>query len=587
MWMYDNVTVEYAVNLGEMDHMQSKLDFFEEKISLEDPVYVENQLKALLRKEIHSVQELEEWLVEESALYEEIQEVLNGDYIAFQRYNNDEEIKKRFEHDQEVIVPLLKKYQALLDKKFYENPYRKELNQDKYKQLIQSKVNSIEIFREENIKLEIEEDRLSKEYYEITGSITINWEGQEKTIPQMKEFLQSSDRKTREKAWRLVWQEVSKHDQRLNEIMSKLIKLRHQIALNAGFKNYRDYMFKKYERFDYTPEDTFVFHEAVKKQIVPMVDKIQKKHQQEIGVEVYRPWDTQAVPKGKKRLQPFTETTELVNATVDIFQELDPLFANMLKQMKGEGLLDLDSRKAKSPGGFCAELPVTGLSFIFMNAVGSQGDVSTMVHEGGHAVHNLLMQNQKLAAYKSAPMESAELASMSMELLTIDKWDRFYTDKEELKRAQIEHIEGIISFFPWAMVVDRFQHWMYENPQHTVEERKEKFKELAKEYSHHYVNTEGLEKELEARWLMQLHIFEVPFYYIEYAIAQLGALQLWKSYTEDPEGTIERYKNALALGSSKSLPEVYETAGIRFDFSEETIEELMQFAHQQLDKLED
>lgn len=587
MWIYDNVNVDYVLHVGEMETVQSKLNFFQEKISLEDPIYLETQLKALLNKKITSVNDLEEWLQEESELLDAIDEVVSGDYIAFQRYNDDKAIKERFERDQQVILPIVKKYKALFDKKFYDSPYRAELDPAKYHLLIRSRVNSIELFREENIALEMEEDKLQNEYFEITGSLTVLWNGEEKTLPQMKEHLQSSNRETREKAWKLLSQEVVKHEQRLNEIMSELIALRHQKAKNAGMKNYRDYMFKKYERFDYTAEDCFTFHKAVKKEVVPRVSKIQQKHQQELGLDDYRPWDTQAVPQGLEPLKPFKHSDELVEATIDVFQEVDPEFAQLLKDMKNQDLLDLDSRKAKSPGGFCSYLPITELSFIFMNASGTQDDVTTMVHEGGHSVHNLLMRQLPLAAYKSAPMESAELASMGMELLTIDKWERFYQDEKDLQRAMKEHIEGIISFFPWAMVVDRFQHWMYENPEHTIEERQQKFMELAKEYNYHYVNIEGLEDEIRAKWLMQLHIFEVPFYYIEYAIAQLGALQLWKAYHENPEETVNNYKKALSLGSSRTLPEVYEAAGIKFDFSQETIEELMIFAEEQLEKIEE
>jgi oligoendopeptidase F len=586
MFVYDNVAVELVMNVEEMFWMQSRLNFFQEKIVLEDPKEVESKLKALLDQEINSVEDLEKWLLDETELSESIQEVLSGDYIAFQRYNNDEEIKKRVEHDQQVISPILKKYKSLLDNKFYESPFRDQLDQEKYKQFIKSKVNSIELFREENIPLEVEEDRLHNEYFEITGSITVMWEGEEKTIPQMRKYLQDSNREVREKAWREVWDQILEHEGRLNEIMSELIALRHQKAQNAGLANYRDYMFKKYERFDYTAEDCFQFHDAVEKSVVPLVDHIQKEHQKEIGVDVYRPWDTQAIAEGKKPLKPFETADQLVGATVEIFQELDPQFAKLILDMESHDLLDLESRKAKSPGGFCADLPVTGLPFIFMNAVGTQSDVSTMVHEGGHCVHNLLAQKQTLANYKDTPMESAELASMGMELFTIDKWDRFYENEDELIRAQKEHIEGIISFFPWAMVVDKFQHWLYENPTHTVEERNEKFTEMVNTFNYRQIETEGLERQVQARWLMQLHIFEVPFYYIEYAIAQLGALQLWKSYVENPEQTIENYKRALALGSSKTLPEVYEAAGIKFDFSEETIQELMDFAQDQLEKLE-
>jgi len=587
MWIYDNVNVDYVYHIEVMDQVQNKAQFFQEKISLEDPVYVETQLKALLNKKISSVEDLENWLKEESELSEAIEEVLSGDYIAFQRYNDDPEIKKRFEHDQQVIMPILKKYNALLDRKFYDSPFRSQLDPEKYKLLTRSRVNAIELFREENIALEVEEDRLQNEYFEITGSMTVMWEGEEKTLPQMKEYLQTSDRSVREKAWKLISQELLKHEDRLNKIMSELIQLRHKKAQNAGLKNYRDYMFKKYERFDYSPEDCFVFHEAVRKEIVPIVGKIQEKHKKELGIDVYRPWDTQGVARGQEPLKPFKNTDDLVDATIKVFDEVDPEFGNLIREMKKNDLLDLDSRKAKSPGGFCSFLPITGLSFIFMNASGSQDDVTTMVHEGGHSVHNLLMKDLSISSYKDVPMESAELASMGMELLTIDKWDHFYKDEKDLKRAMKEHIEGIISFFPWAMVVDRFQHWMYENPEHTVEERQQKFMELVREYNYKHINIDGLEDEIKARWLMQLHIFEVPFYYIEYAIAQLGALQLWKAYHENPEETVENYKQALALGSSKTLPEVYKAAGIKFDFSEETIRELMEFATEQLEQLEE
>ncbi|WP_202081354.1 M3 family oligoendopeptidase [Caldalkalibacillus salinus] len=587
MFIYDSVAVDNVLTIEEMVWMQADTQFFQEEIDLYDKSALEKKLNNLLNEEIQSVEDLEQWLLKESALMEEIQEILSGVYIAFNRYNDDENIKKRYEYHQQDIMPMLKTYSHKLNKKFYDNEFRKQLDQDKYGLLIRSRVNAIELYREENIPLEIKEDHLHNEYFEITGSLTIDWEGEEKTIPQMKTYLMSKERHVREKAWKKVWQEVQVHEERLNDIMTELITLRHQIAQNAGFDNYRDYMFKKYERFDYTPEECFRFHEAVEEAVVPMVTEIQKKHHKQIGVERYRPWDTQAIPAGQEPLKPFETTEELVEGTIDVFNQLDPDFGQLIAEMRDRDLLDLESRKAKSPGGFCSDLPVTGLPFIFMNAVGTQGDLSTMVHEGGHSVHHLLSTRQQtLADYKDVPMESAELASMSMELFTLDKWDRFYEDENELKRAQKEHIEDIISFFPWAMVVDRFQHWMYENPNHTVEEREEKFMDLVKRYNYAYLDIEGVEEQIKARWLLQLHIFEVPFYYIEYAIAQLGALQMWEQYHHDPQQAISNYKKALALGSSKTLPEVYETAGIKFDFSTSKIKELMDFAQQRLRELE-
>lgn len=588
LMIYDNVAVIEQVYMVEelMGVQAANLAFYQEQIPLDQKEIVEGKMKELLHREINSVEELEQWLQDESRLSEQLNEAISGVYIAFNRYNNDEAIKKKYEYQQQEIMPLLKKYNAELDKKFYNSPYREQLDQQVYGPLIRSRVNSIELFREENIAIEVEENKLENQYFEITGSMTIEWEGEEKTIPQMRVYLQDTDRAVREKAWRAVWEEISKHQESLQEIMNQLIKLRHQKALNAGFENYRDYMFKRYERFDYTPEDCFQFHDAVEKHVVPLVKELNLKQQQELGLDTLRPWDTQATKKGEEPLKPFQTADELVAGTKYIFEKLDPAFAQMLEDMDQKDLLDLESRKAKSPGGFCSSLPVTGLSFVFMNATGTQSDLSTMVHEGGHCVHNLLAKDQHLAGYKSAPMESAELASMSMELFTIDMWDQFYKDPKQLKRAQREHVEGIISFFPWAMVVDKFQHWIYENPEHTVAEREAKFEELINRFIYQGIDKAGLEDYVKLRWLMQLHIFEVPFYYIEYAIAQLGALQMWKAYEENPEQTISSYKDALAKGSSIGLPDVYATAGIKFDFSSDMINEMMEFAQQKLQSYE-
>lgn len=581
---YDKVAVEYVLELEQLTELQSRLDFFEEQIDLSDPALLEARLQDLLHREIHSVQELKLWLKEQDLFMEQIQEILSGVYIAFHRYNDDAIIKQRYEYHQQVISPLLKKYGYQLTRKLVNSPFVEELD-SQFDRLIQSKRNAERLFREENIPLEVEEAELINQYFDITGKMTVTWQGEEKTLPQMSIYLKDGDRQIRERAWRLISDELFRHEAQLNDIMSKLIRLRQQKAENAGFKNYRDYIFAMYER-EYTPEDTYQFYEAVKKHVVPVVDELQRKHQRELGLADYKLWDTQAVPQGKRPLKPFDQTEQLVKGVIRIFERMDPQFAHVLREMEKNKLLDLESRKGKSPGGFCSRLPITGLSFIFMNAAGRQADLSTLVHEGGHAVQNYLTRDLPVAAYKRAPLEAAELASMTMELFSLDKWHVFYQEEEDLKRAQKEHLEEIISFLPWAMVIDQFQHWLYTHPEHTPEERNAKFRELAKELSHHYVDTEGFERELETRWLLQLHLFEVPFYYIEYAIAQLGALQMWQAYHQEADLAIRRYKRALALGGSASLKEIYETAGIRFDFSEKTVKEMVQFVKQKLEELE-
>lgn len=559
--------------------------FYEEVISLEDTAALEQQLNALLEQPINSAADLEDWLKEQSKLSEAIYEVLTGHYIDFQCKNDDEVVKQRFEHDQQVVQPMLKSYSAKFDQRFYESPYRDQLDLDYYNELIKSKKNSIELFREENITLEVEEDRLSTQYFEITGSIMVNWNGEEKTLSQMQKFAQDPDRAVREKAFRLIQEQLSSKKDALEKIMDELIEIRHKKAQNAGLANFRDYMFKKYERFSYTPEDCHELAKAVEKYAVPLKDEIEKRHQQEIGVDQYLPWDTDAVPVGQQPLKPFDTAAELIEGTSTILNKLDPAFGNLVDTMNERGMLDLESRKAKSPGGFCAPLPVSGLSFIFMNAAGNHSDLTTMVHEMGHCVHNYFKKSLPISNYKSTPMESAELASMSMEFFTMNDWLQFYENEDDFKRAKREQLEGVVKFLPWGVAVDQFQHWMYENPTHTVEERNAKFKEIAKSLSHHYADWSNFEEELTNRWRRQLHIFEVPFYYIEYVIAQLGALQMYKQYKENPERALENYKKALSLGSSKPLPEVYEAAGIKFDFSAEMVKELMEFVKKELDEL--
>jgi oligoendopeptidase F len=560
--------------------------FYIEEIPLNQVEQIKSTFDELLHKEVNSAVELEDWLKEKSSVLEMIDEALTGHYIAFQCDNNDEEAKKLFEHDQEVILPMLKKYQAQFDEKYLNSPYRRNLDQDYYKQFDISKKNANELFREENISLEVDEDRLATKYFEVTGSLTVDWEGQEKTLSQMSVFMKDSDRKVREKAWKLVDEALHSCKSELGDIMSQLIKIREVKANNANVANYRDYMFKKYERFSYTPNDCYELAEAIKKHVVPLKEEIEKTHQSKLGLNDYRPWDLQAVPKGQTPLKPFDTAQELIDGTESILHKLDPEFASLIKEMNERGMLDLDNRKGKSPGGFCSSLPVSELSFIFMNSTGNQRDLITLVHEMGHCIHNMYKNDIDLAEYKDTPMESAELASMTMELFTMHLWGHFYKNEEDLNRAKKEQLEGIIKFLPGGIVIDQFQHWMYENPQHTEKERNDKFLELAQQLSATYADYSGFEQSLAIRWMMTLHIFEVPFYYIEYVIAQLGALQMYKQFKKDPKLAIENYKNALSLGKSKSLTEVYEEAGIKFDFSEEMVKELMEFVKTELAELQ-
>lgn len=560
--------------------------FYQEILDFQNLEAIEEFFKELVEEEITSVEQLEDWLIRQSDLFDAIEEGLTGHYIDFQSQSDSESAKQVFEHDQQVIEPLVKRYEAVLDEKFLSSPFKNELNQEEFQQFIKSKNNAKDLFREENIELEIEEDRLTTNYFEHTGGLTVNWKGEEKTLSEISAYSQDSDRETRKKAVQLSAEAFLSKESELQNMMDELILLRQQKAEHANLINYRDYMFKKYERFDYTPDDCKQLAESIRKYVTPLKEKIQREHQQELGVETFRPWDTKGVAKGLKPLKPFAERDELVKKSATIFSNLDVRFEELLTTMDQRGMLDLTTRKGKAPGGFCAPLPISELSFIFMNASTTHDDMITLLHEMGHCIHNDFKKDIPLSKYRDTPMESSELASMSMELLTMDQWELFYESKEDLVRAKQDQLRGIIEFLPMGMVVDQFQHWMYENPNHTAEERNKKFAELQKTLNSNVVDWTGYEKWSETAWLRILHIFEVPFYFIEYVIAQLSAVQMYKQYRNNPELTLANYKKALSLGASKSLSEVYEAAGIRFDFSEDMIKELMVFVEDELKALQ-
>ncbi|MDX5864475.1 M3 family oligoendopeptidase [Bacillus cereus group sp. BfR-BA-01119] len=555
-------------------------------IDISNVLELENTLSTLLNEMISSKLDLENWLKEQSKVIWEIEEQLRAHYIAFQCNTDDEKIKDTFEHDQQFVKPLLKRYQNLLDNKYLESPFRMELDSNVYGLLDAKIKNAQKLFCEENIELEVKEDKLVTEYFEITGGLIGIWDGEEKTITELQSYLQDSNRDIRKKAKTIISEQFLSVEKELQNILNQLIEIRHQKAKNIQLENYRDYMFKKYERFDYSAKDCYELAESIRKYVVPLKDKILLEKKEKLQVDTLRPWDVSAVTPDQKVLKPIANENDLIEKSTHIFNKLDLEFSTLLNRMYKHDCLDLTSRKGKASGGFCEYLPASQLSFIFMNLNYTQDDIITFIHEMGHSIHNELIKPLKLRQYIEIPAETAELASMTMELFSLNYWDTFYTDKIDLKQAKINFFKDVISYLPIMLIVDQFQHWLYENPSHTSEERNEKYLQLQKHYQSSVIHIDGYENWIATSWLPVLHIFEVPFYYIEYAIAQLGALQMYKQYKEDPKQALENYKKALSLGSSKSLTEVYEAAGIRFDFSSETIKELMAFVEKELELLE-
>ncbi|MEW5205776.1 M3 family oligoendopeptidase [Bacillus thuringiensis] len=555
-------------------------------IDISNVLQLEKTLSTLLNKMISSKLDLENWLKEQSKVIWDIEEQLRSHYIAFQCNTDDEEIKDTFEHDQQFVKPLLKRYQNLLDNKYLESPFRMELDSNVYGLLDTKIKNAQKLFCEENIELEIKEDKLITEYFEITGGLSGIWDGEEKTITELQSYLQDSNRDTRKKAKTIISEQFLSVEKELQNILNQLIEIRHQKAKNIQLENYRDYMFKKYERFDYSAKDCYELAESIRKYVVPLKDKILLEKKDKLQVDTLRPWDVSAVTPDQKVLKPIANENDLIEKSTHIFNKLDVEFSALLNRMYKHNCLDLTSRKGKAAGGFCEYLPASQLSYIFMNLNYTQDDIVTFIHEMGHSIHNELIKPLKLRQYIEIPAETAELASMTMELFSLNYWGTFYTDKKDLKQAKINFFKDVISYLPIMLIVDQFQHWLYENPSHTSEERNEKYLQLQKHYQSSVIHIDGYENWIATSWLPVLHIFEVPFYYIEYAIAQLGALQMYKQYKEDPKQALENYKKALSLGSSQSIKEVYDAAGIRFDFSGETIKELMLFVEKELELLE-
>jgi len=539
----------------------------------------------LQQRPITSVAVLEQWLKDVSELEAVISEDACWRQIRMTCDTTDKALEEAFTYFCMEIQPKLQPYSDALNKKFLASEYVKDLDQELYATYLRSVRKQVKLFREENVPILAELSVMSQQYGAIAGKMTINVNGQEYTLQQAAKFLESSDRKLREEVFGKTATRRLEDETKLNDLYTALVAKRDQVAKNAGFENYRDYKFEELGRFDYTKEDCFQFHAAIKEHIVPLVKTIQDKQRDKLGLDVLKPWDTDAEPAGTKPLEPFHTGEELVNKAIETFDELGPFFGNCLRVMKQMGRFDLESRNGKAPGGYNCPLAETGVPFIFMNAAGQMKDLTTMVHEGGHAVHSFLSHHLKLSAFKEYPMEIAEVASMSMELFTMDYWDIFFKDAEELRRAKLQQLERSISIFPWIATVDKFQHWVYENPTHTAEQRKENWVRILEDFSTTAVDWSGWESYRAISWQRQLHLFEVPFYYIEYGIAQLGAIAMWKQYKENKQQALDNYVKALSLGSTRTLPELYKAAGIRFDFSPAYVKELATFVQQEIDKI--
>lgn len=541
---------------------------------------------SLLDKPLNSAADLRKWFHDRSELESVISEDLAWRYIRMTCYTENQDYRNDYQDFIENIQPKIAPVSDQLNRKAADSPYLGELSREPgYDILIRNLRKDIEIYREENVPLFTEINTETQKYGQISGAMTVEIEGKELTLQQAGVYLMSTDRALREEVFRKITTRRLADKEGLDDSFTTLIGLRHKVATNAGFDNFRDYMFKALGRFDYTVQDCFDFHDAIEKETLPILDTFSQDRKRMLKVDVLRPWDKAVDPEGRPALKPFASGGELAEKTIEVFRRLDPYLGECLSVMKEMGHLDLESRKGKAPGGYNYPLAEIGVPFIFMNATSTLRDMVTIMHEGGHAIHNFLTRGLELNDFKSTPSEVAELASMSMELLSMDHWDVFFTDEAELKRAKREHLEDIIETLPWVATIDKFQHWVYENPSHSLEDRRIAWNEIFGRFSDKVTGWEGLEPARDYLWQKQLHLYEVPFYYIEYGMAQLGAVAVWRNFRNDPSAGLAGYQNALKLGYMKTIPEVYAAAGIRFDFSPAYIHELMQFVKDELEKV--
>ncbi|GAB3323522.1 M3 family oligoendopeptidase [Larkinella ripae] len=557
----------------------------------------------LVNRPIQNADELRRWFADRSELESYLSENFAWRYIRMTCDTSDAELINQFNFFITEIQPQLSAYENRLDQLAVESPYLADLPDKGFDITVRGMKKAIEIFRDENIPLQTDIQSEQRKYGALVGAMTIevnNADGvlEEITLPQASTLLQSPDRAVREEVWLKVQRRRYEDKDSLDELYDRLVDLRHRMAVNAGFANFRDYIFAAMGRFDYTPQDCFAFHASVAKAVVPLLDQLARERQHQLSqvdpsVDSLRPWDSKVDPAGLPALIPFQTGEELLNKTITCFSRLDAsvggtYLSDCLRIMKAMGHLDLESRKGKAPGGYNYPLEEIGVPFIFMNATSSLRDLVTMVHEGGHALHSFLTRDLPLKPFRNPPMEVAELASMAMELLTMDHWDVFFENPGDLKRAKIQHLESIVETLPWVATIDKFQHWVYENAPTsttTTEARERAWTRIFEEFSDRVTNWQGLEKFKAAYWQKQLHLYEVPFYYIEYGIAQLGAIGVWMNFRQNPQAGLQGYLDALKLGYTAPISEIYRAANVPFDFSEEHIGQLIRFVWDEIDRL--
>lgn len=545
-----------------------------------EPYYQELTSRSLASANVH------EWLTDWTLLRQLLEETHQRLYVATSVDTTDKEAERRYHTFLDDIYPIAQ----AADQKLKEKLLDSGQEPDGFEVPLRNMRAEAELFREANLPLLSEELKLGSEYDKIIGAQTVVWEGEEVTLAQLQPVFLNLDRDRRERAWRLTSERQLADRQAINVLWGKFMTVRRQLTANTGLPDYRAYRWQQLLRFDYTPEDCLSFLQAIEEVVVPAAERIYQKRRRNLGLDRLRPWDLDVDPLGREPLHPFDAISDLENKTSTIFRNVDPKLGEYFEIMRREGLLDLENRKGKAPGGYCTEFQVAKRPFIFMNAVGLHEDVLTLLHEGGHAFHVFETNHLPYHQQQQVPMEFAEVASTAMELLAapylnVDNGG-FYT-ASDTSRARIEHLEGSIRFWPYMAVVDAFQHWVYENHEAAADPANcdAKWAELWVRFMRG-VDWSGLEQEMKTGWLRKLHIHQLPYYYVEYGLAQMGAVQVWSNALSDQAGAVTSYRKALSAGGTMPLPQLFTTAGARFAFDAKTLGEAVDLMEKTIAELE-
>lgn len=562
-----------------------KMSFLPESLCLNTWEDVLPYFKNLENRTISSVADLQQWLFDKSELDAFLSESFSWYYIRLSQDSSDTVATERYHFVVEHIFPYLASYDQKLNQKLVQCPFAEKIEDNRYEVHFRLAKNSVEMFRDANVPVTTEIQLQTKEYGRIFSQMTIGVDGKQMTLQKASTLLEEGDRTKRQQVYQKINERILQDSQALENLFDELLMRRNKIARNADFTNYRDYAFQQLNRFDYTPTDCEALHDSIAREIIPILDELNLMRKQRLHIDHLRPWDLQVEVCGGEALQPFSDAGELLDKGIQCLSRVHPDFGMVISLMRENDLLDLESRPGKKPGGYNMPLQKTRLSFIFMNATRSLSDLRTLMHECGHAIHFYSTRDQKLVSARRFPSEISELASMTMELLSMDYWDIFFPNPQELLRARINQLENVLKVLPWIATIDQFQHWVYTHPDHSQEERRIEWLRILRRFSSSIVDYTGMERYSEYLWHKQLHIFEMPFYYIEYGIAQLGAIAIWKRYRTNPELAIADYTRALRMGNTRPIGEVYAAAGIEFRFDRAYISELAGFIREEIREL--